>query len=367
LSVYDPIAKFYPDLKRAKDIQILDLMNHTSGYPDYYPLDFVDRRMAQAIKADDLIRKYAGGEVRLDFEPGTAYSYSNTGYILLGRIIEKVSGQPFGTFLQQKIFDPIGMADTLYDPDPSSDGIAKGYTTFALGPPEANMPEGKGWVGAAGGIYSTPTDLAKWDIALLNGKVVNRASWSLMTSRRRLQNGSLSNYGCGLGVGNRSNRELLSHSGAINGFAAWNGLIPSMGAGVILFCNRDGGLVGLSDPVLKIVLQTSPQAQSSRVPEVAGDDIETSVRVVFQMLQRGKVTRTLFTPDFNDYLTDERIAAAARRLSKYGPPGRLVLLMQRERGGMAVTRTRMYFGKQSLSVLMYRHSSGLIAQFFVRP
>ena len=229
------------------------------------------------------------------------------------------------------------------------------------------MPEGNGWVGAAGGIYSTPTDLAKWDIALLDGKVVNPASWSLMTRRRRLRNGSLSNYGCGLGVRNRSNRELLSHSGAINGFAAWNGLIPSMGAGVILFCNRDGGLVGLSDRVLQIILRSPPKGQPSPVPEISGEDTETSVRTVFKMLQAGKVNRSLFTPDFNDYLTDDRIAAAARRLARYGTPGRLVPGMRRERGGMAVTRTRIHFGKQSLSVLMYRHPSGLIAQFFVRP
>ena len=242
LSWYDPVAKYYPNLKRAKDITVLDLMNHTSGYPDYYPLDFVDRRMAQPIQSDALIEKYAGEHVTLDFEPGSAYSYSNTGYILLGRIVEKVSGQSFAAFLKQRILEPLGMTQTLYDPDPTRAVISRGYTTFALGPPEANSPEASGWVGAAGGIYSTPTDLAKWNIALLEGKVLKPASWSLMTRRRRLRNGSLSTYGCGLSISTRSNRELLSHGGAISGFAAWNGMIPSMRAAVILFCNRDGGM-----------------------------------------------------------------------------------------------------------------------------
>lgn len=367
LSVYDPVAKFYPSLKRAKDILVLDLMNHTSGYPDYYPLDFVDRRMAQPISADDLIRKYAGEQVSLDFEPGSAYSYSNTGYILLGRIIEKVSGQSFAAFLKRRILDPLGMKDTLFDPDPTRAEIAKGYTTFALGPSEANMPEARGWVGAAGGIYSTPTDLAKWDIALLRGKVVKPESWALMTRRRRLRNGSLSSYGCGLGVGSRSNRELLSHGGAINGFAAWNGLIPSMGAGVILFCNQDGGLVGLSDRVLELILRSPPKARPTAVPDIEGPDTEAVVRTVFGMLQVGKLDRSMFTPDFNDYLNAERLAAAAGRLVKYGTPERLSVEMRRERGGMAVTRTRLYFGEQSLSVLMYRRRNGSIAQFFVRP
>src|SRR5947208_3542690 len=81
LSVRDPVAKYYPDLTRAGDVTLYDLMSHASGYPDYYPLDFVDRRMHKPIAADDLIREYAGG--KLDFAPGSRWSYSNTGYIIL--------------------------------------------------------------------------------------------------------------------------------------------------------------------------------------------------------------------------------------------------------------------------------------------
>ena len=77
-------------------------MNHVSGHPDYYPLDFVDRRMLKPIDPDELIRRYAGAP--LDFEPGTRWSYSNTGFVLLGRILEKAGGQPLGSFMREKIF-----------------------------------------------------------------------------------------------------------------------------------------------------------------------------------------------------------------------------------------------------------------------
>ena len=107
LSANDPVAKYYPNLTRAKDITLLDLMNHVSGYPDYYPLDFVDRRMQAAIAEDELLRQYAGG--KLDFEPGSKYSYSNTGYILLARVVEKASGETFGAFLSRRILKPLGM------------------------------------------------------------------------------------------------------------------------------------------------------------------------------------------------------------------------------------------------------------------
>src|SRR5581483_2620276 len=99
LSVNDRVAKYYPGLTRANAITLLDLMNHVSGYTDYYPLDFVDRRMLAPIAPDDLIRDYAGA--RLDFEPGTRWSYSNTGFVLLGRILERASGEPLGAFMRE--------------------------------------------------------------------------------------------------------------------------------------------------------------------------------------------------------------------------------------------------------------------------
>src|SRR4030042_2034367 len=99
LAVDDKVAKYYPGLTRAGDITILDLMNHVSGYPDYYPLDFVDRRMLKEIPPDELIQIYAGG--KLDFEAGTQYFYRNTGFVILGRVVEKTSGPPFGKFLAE--------------------------------------------------------------------------------------------------------------------------------------------------------------------------------------------------------------------------------------------------------------------------
>jgi CubicO group peptidase (beta-lactamase class C family) len=156
LSIHDPVGKYFPDLTRASDITLLDLMNHVSGYPDYYPLDFVDRRLMQPAKTDEVIGEYATG--KLDFEPGTRYSYSNTGYLILGRVVEKVSGEPMRAFLQSHIFTPLGMNHTLYEPEKADGRLARGHTVFALSQPEPAVPEGNGWIAAAGAIYSTPSD-----------------------------------------------------------------------------------------------------------------------------------------------------------------------------------------------------------------
>jgi D-alanyl-D-alanine carboxypeptidase len=132
LSVSDKVAKYFPDLTDANEITLLDLMNHVSGYPDYYPLDFVDRRLLKPIAVDRLIHEY--GTEPLDFPPETRWSYSNTGFVILGRVVEKASGEPFGKFLKQHILAPLAMDHTLFDPAPGTPGLAQGYRSFALSP-----------------------------------------------------------------------------------------------------------------------------------------------------------------------------------------------------------------------------------------
>lgn len=358
LSAHDPVAKYYPDLTRAKDITLLDLMNHTSGYPDYYPLDFLDRRMQRRIDPDELLRQYAGG--KLDFEPGTKWSYSNTGYILLGRVVEKVSGQSLGEFLAQRIFKPLRMEHTFYELTPSDDRLAAGYTTFALSEPELVAPESNGWLGGAGGIYSTPGDLAKWNLALVEGKVLKPESYALMTAPRKLADGKIAEYGCGLSIKTQSGRQVLSHNGAVSGFNTWNSVIPSTRSAVIMTCNVEGGLGSLPSQIFALLLK-----EPSNVPVITGLPAVETVKTVFSQLQKGKVDRQQFAEEFNHYLTDQKIAGAAKRLKPYGTATKAEVISTHERGGMEVTMTRLTFRKGALKVQMYRTPGGRIEQFFV--
>ena len=353
-----PWRRYYPDLTRAQDITLLDLMNHVSGYPDYYPLDFVDRRMQQPIAEDELLRQYAGG--KLDFEPGTKWSYSNTGFILLGRIVEKVSGERFGAFLARRVFQPLGMDETSAEPDVPDKQLATGYTTFALSDPAAIGPEGKGWLGGAGCIRSTPSDLAKWDLALMTGQVLRPESYTLMTTPRQLSDGKVVDYGCGLSVKMQGGRQVISHNGAVSGFNAFNAMVPSTRSAVIVMCNLEGGLGSVPSDLLALLLK-----DRSTVPTIAGLPAAETVKAVFAQLQKGKVNRRQFGEEFNHYLTDEKMAGAAQRLQPYGQPKKVEVLVTRERGGMEVTTTRLTFPSGNLRVLMYRMPDGVIEEFFV--
>ena len=358
LSVRDPVAKYFPDLTRAQDVTLLDLMNHVSGYRDYYPLDFVDRRMLTAIGEDQLLRQYAGG--KLDFEPGTKWSYSNTGYILLGRIVQKVSGESMDAFLTRRIFKPLGLTHTLYEPDPADSRLARGHATFALSNPELVAPEAKGWLGAAGGIYSTPSDLVKWDLALINGTLLKPESFELMSAPRRLSDGRLTDYGCGLAVRTQEGRLILSHSGAVSGFNAWGAMIPSTRTALIVMGNVEGAAGPLADRLFPLLVRTP-----SKVPTVNSLPAIETVQRIFEQFQKGRIDRRAFSDDFNEYLSDARLAGASRRLRPFGRPTKTERVQSSERGGLEVTVTRLTFKKTTLRVLMYRNPNGAIEQFFV--
>jgi len=170
--------------------------------------------MQKPIEVDEVIRQYATG--KLDFEPGTRWSYSNTGFLILGRVVEKVSGEPFGEFLARRILKPIGLTHTAYEPQPSGAGFAQGYASFLLSPPRRWVP--KPMVGSPRRAdLLHPADLAKWDLALIGGKVLNPESFKLMTTGRLLANGRPSGYGCGLMVRLENGETVLTHNGAVNG------------------------------------------------------------------------------------------------------------------------------------------------------
>jgi D-alanyl-D-alanine carboxypeptidase len=361
LSVHDPVAKYYPDLTRAKDITLYELMTHTSGYPDYYPLDFVDRRMMQETTADKVIHEYAGG--KLDFEPGSRWSYSNTGYTILGRVVEKVSGEPLSTFLQKRIFAPLDMPHSSFVPRQDQPGLARGYTAFAIGPPEVARVESEGWLDAAGGIYSTPTDLARWDLALVSGKVLKAESYQLMTTPRRLTNGKNTNYGCGLSIADVNGETILAHSGAVSGFLAFNSMVPRTKSAVVLLSNsEDVSPRPLHSMVTSLLLKDETDRAAPSIPKVAGPSPKDAALEFFHEMQAGKLDRSKLGEEFSYFLSHERVKAAAERYKPLGEPQKVDVGTLYERGGMAVAPIHLSFKNLKLTGLLYRTPDGKIQQ-----
>src|SRR5437867_3668114 len=176
LSLDDKVAKYVPDLTRANEVTIRQLLSHTSGYQDYWPQDYVMPGMLQPTKAQKIMDAWA--RKPLDFEPGTKWQYSNTNYVIAGVIVEKVARMPLLQFLRERVFMPLQMksvADTDQEKLPMSDPT--GYLRYALGPLRPAPKEGKGWLFAAGELAMTPQDLAKWDVSIIDQKLMKPASY----------------------------------------------------------------------------------------------------------------------------------------------------------------------------------------------
>ena len=277
----------------------------------------------------------------LDFEPRSRYSYSNTGYLLLGRIAEIAGGEPFAAALQRRLFTPLGLAHTRYEPARGGPGMAEGYTPLGLGDAEPAIPEGEGWIGAAGGIWSTPSDLLRWDLALMDGKVLSPAGFATMSTPRRLSDGRLSGYGCGQSIRDRGPVLVLQHGGAVSGFGARNALIPASKSAVAVMANADwaGGVLDAIETAVLAKLMPAADA-----PTVAGPPAREVALALLEQIRKGEVNRALLGAEDDAFLTPARLAVMAKSLADAGPVSDVEPGPIRERGGMEVSSLTLKIG-----------------------
>jgi D-alanyl-D-alanine carboxypeptidase len=215
LSIDDPVSKYYPDAPAAwSKITLRELLTHTSGIPSYTALPaFFDREGRLPHTPDELIRLTR--DKPLEFEPGAGYAYDNSGYILLGYVVEKVSGERYADYLKRYIFEPLGMTGSGYDEDaPIIAGRARGYQR---GPDGAwrNAPFLDMSVPfAAGSLYSTVDDLLRWDQALYAARPLSSASLKAMLTDYG------HHYGFGFEIDQKWGQDRIWHNGGIHGFTS---------------------------------------------------------------------------------------------------------------------------------------------------
>jgi CubicO group peptidase (beta-lactamase class C family) len=192
-------------------------LNHTSGIHSYTSSPEWQKTWNTELSPDAIVKFVAADS--FDFAPGAAYRYNNTGYVLLGMVIEKVTGQKYANYLDAQFFKPLGLRQTSYCPSKTTNpAFALGYSKGPSGTIRAAFLD-LSHPFAAGALCSTVGDLAKWQRALDGGKVVSPASYTLMTTADTLNSGRRINYGFGLVPGMFNGHKTISHTGGINGFA----------------------------------------------------------------------------------------------------------------------------------------------------
>jgi len=233
LNVQDRICDYIPDCPTAwQEITIHHVLTHTSGIPDSYQV-FIEGSIAGTPLAPAQIIAVLKDEP-LNFNPGDTFRYSNMGYIVLGYIIEEVSGQSYEVFLQQHIFNPLRMLDTGYYRNNSD--LATGYRTFGVeaSSPDMSIPY------SSGGLYSTVEDLYRWDQALYTEQLVSRELLDAMfTSFVPAPAWGEVGYGYGWFIGEHLNRHVMGHEGRISGFCAHIERYPNDKVTIIVLSNQE--------------------------------------------------------------------------------------------------------------------------------
>lgn len=261
LNVHDALSKFIPDYPHGDSITVHQLLNHTSGVADFTSMMGYKASMRNATTLEETIAIFK--KEPLDFTPGTEYSYSNSNYVLLSYIIEKVSGETYAHYIRTHIFEPLGMTDSGYDnADDLIKNRASGYRTEGDGFANASfidmmIPAG------AGGLYSTTEDMYKWDRALYTEKVLKKQSLDAMFTP------GLDHYGYGWAILDKP-RKMITHSGGINGFVSNIARFPDDDVCIIVLGNsEDAESVNITNRLTAILFD------NYTVPAVA--KIDTSV------------------------------------------------------------------------------------------
>ncbi|HVO61512.1 MAG TPA: serine hydrolase domain-containing protein [Terriglobales bacterium] len=359
LSLDDKVAKFIPDLTRANEVTIRQLLSHTSGYQDYYPQDYTPPLMMKPTTAAEIMDRWA--RKPLDFDPGTKWQYSNTNYVIAGAIVEKVSGTTVFDFLQKRVFAPIGMNEVAnVDQKKLGDTDPTGYMRYGLGHLRPTKAEAPGWMFAAGELAMPASELAKWDISIIDQKLLKPESYKQLETEVVLKNGVGTRYGLGVEVLEQSGHRVLEHSGEVSGFTAENVVYPDDRDAIIVLTNQDAASAAsdIAHRIQPLLLNVSDPATPAKLEEA---------KKIFAGLQNGTVDRSLFTEDANFYFSEQALQDFRTGLAPLGSPQDFIPLRHGLRGGMMERVYSVKFPKQSLRVWTYEMPDGKLEQYQVAP
>lgn len=353
MSLDDKVAKYLPTLTGAGTVTIRELLSHTSGYRDYWPQDFQFEAMTKPTTPEAILDHWA--KAPLDYPPGTKWQYSNTGYVIAGRIFEKVAKESLQSFEQRRLFKPLSM-DVVLATTGLSKTDARGTIRYALGMVRPGPNESDGWVLAAGDLAMTPSDLAKWNIARLNRTVLKPDSWQQQETNAAPADAGLK-YGLGVKLDEVGQHQRIQHDGAFTSYLSSNRVYPADRVAITVFINAgfSNSQEAIADAIETIVFTDTDETREARS--------------IFEMLRTGQIDRSKFTDNGNFYFTPAALVDYRTSLAALGEPMRIERRGSKGlRGGFTVERYVFTFAdRKLLCVMRAEPSTGRIEQFTLYP
>jgi CubicO group peptidase (beta-lactamase class C family) len=355
LSLDDPIGRYIPGLTAGERITIRQLLNHTAGYADYTPVDYLPAEQALPTTPQSIVEHWAKGA--LDFQPGEAWRYCNTCYVIAGLIVEKVSGEPLDAFLRRRIFEPLDMQGGQLDVHPMGPGDAVGYTRYAFGPIRTAPAAGRNWFFAAGDLTFRASDLARWDEALLGHRLLGADAYAELVRESRLKSGSGTGYSLGFQLRTVAGRKVLQHAGNVPGFAAYNRIYPDDGAAIVVMVNADYG-----EPARDAIVERISHELFAPSGETVAD------RRAFEALRHGDLKGVPLTADARAYFTAQVLGDYRTSLEPLGEPIRFTLISEPwSRGGFVGKVYRVVYPGRVLDFDIFQAPDGQYQELMVFP
>lgn len=362
LSLDDKVSRFVPGISGGDRITIRQLLNHTSGLRDFWPQDYLFPAMTVPVQPRQIADRWAS--TALDFEPGSRWQYSNTGYVVAGLVAEKAGGAPLWTQFERRIFGPLHMKVLPLD-STNEAGFPQGYHRNALGPVIVAQPPAKGWLWAAGELSMSAETLAKWDLARIDRKLMPARDWSEQETPTILSDGTNSDYGLGVSMGAEGGRRVIRHGGESVGFLSQNTVFPDSRAAIVVLTNADFSRAAdeLTSDIADIVL---PKTVTNNNEAARTDD----ARAEFLALAAGRFDAARFTDNAQSYFDARTRADYAASLKDLGAPTRFEPLGKpRLRGGFVNRNFAITAGGRKLLLVTYAEAGehGRWEQFMVMP
>ena len=365
LSLDDKVSKFVPGISGGGTITIRQLLSHTSGLQDYWPQDYSFAAMEQPTKPQGIVDSWA--RKPLDFTPGSQWQYSNTGYVVAGMVIEKVSGMPMLDYLQTRILRPLGI-DAVDLDVAKGPGFPVGYHRAALGPVRAATPPAPGWLYAAGELSMSMPDLAKWDIARIDRALLPAKDWAEQEAPVILTDGASSHYGLGVQLGEMRGHAYVTHGGEAVGFLTDNRVFVADRAAILVAVNADFG-----DATAQIGRGIAAILFPDRPSNLAGIDEARRTALahtLFDQLRAGTPDRALLTADANGYFTSEVIGDYKLSFATLGAPASFTLQGPPAlRGGFIQRVYAITYPSRKLTAVTYSElgQDGKFEQMLIMP
>jgi len=279
LKLDDKLDSFFPDFPTyASSISIRNLLNHTSGIRDYLTISYLKGLGNDDFYTDAEIMAWLVNQQDLNFKPGDDYLYSNSGYWLLGQIVNEVSGMNMADFAHKEIFEPLGMTSTHFHNDHNQiiKNRASGYVPDEFGNYKIRMTT-LDMIGD-GGIFTTINDIKKWDDAYYKSKVLSKTFWEMMTQQGILNNGEVIDYASGLMIGEFKGLKTIRHGGSFVGYRAEFLRFPEQQLSIAIFANRaDANPSRMANQVADIMLKENFNVETTSEANPNQEDNEAEV------------------------------------------------------------------------------------------